>query len=327
MAPEPPWPGAAVPPVQIMKQSSPPGGWKSVDLGPTNHCGVLPAPAGGRKLPLLATSLLAVMMAAGPLVTAAAATASTAPATAANGRAAEAGAAVPAGFSPISVTYVSSSEGWVLGTVACGRSRCLRLVHTTDDGARWSLAPLPPTGPVPTDSAPLRIRFATSDDGWIFSTLPGQAAVQAWSTHNGGRHWSALSFPVKSPGGTGLEDIEAAAGVVDAAVQVGDEVLIFSSPISSDNWHRAGGPYQLGAGPVPSGELALQGRSGWFVQNDRVVESGAREEPSGAWAGWRPPCSSAGGPVTLVAPTATTGRLDAVCTEGVWTGPRSRSTC
>ena len=93
---------------------------------------------------------------------------------------------------------------------------------------------------------------------------------------------------------------------------------IFSSPVGGGAWHRAGGPYELGAGPVPWGELALQGGSGWFVQNDRVVVSGGRHEGPGDWANWRPPCSSAGGPVVLAAPTPS--RVDAVCTEGVWTG-------
>jgi photosystem II stability/assembly factor-like uncharacterized protein len=228
--------------------------------------------------------------------------------------------AVPSGFSPVSVTYVSSSEGWALGTVACGPSQCLRLLHTTDDGASWSSVPVPPAGPEGRDDPPLKVRFADPDDGWIFSSLPGQARVQAWSTHNGGQHWSAISFPVRSPGTVGIEDLEAAAGVVDAAVQVGDEAEIFSSPVGASTWHRVGGPYELGAGPVPWGEIALQGRSGWFVQNDRVVVSGGRHGPSGSWTSWRPPCSSAGGPVVMAASTAS--RVDAVCTEGVWTGQK-----
>jgi hypothetical protein len=235
-----------------------------------------------------------------------------------DGRATQDGPAALASFSPGSVTYVSASEGWALGTVACGRGRCLMLVHTANDGASWSAVPVPPAGPEEADSTPLKVRFADPADGWIFSALPGQGKVQAWSTHSGGRRWSAISFPVKNPSSIGLEDIEAAAGVVDAALQVGDEVQIFSAPVDSNNWHRAGAAYQLGAGPVPSGELALQGRSGWFVQNDRVVVSGGRKQPSGAWASWQPPCSSAGGPAVLAAPTAS--RVDAVCTEGVWTG-------
>jgi hypothetical protein len=170
---------------------------------------------------------------------------------------------------------------------------------------------------------PLRVRFADSSDGWVFSTLPGQGPELGWSTHDGGRHWAPIRFPVASSteeGTPGLEDIEAAAGMVTAAVQLGDQVEIFASPVRHDTWHRAGGPYALGAGPVPGGQLVLQGRAGWFVENDRVVVSGGREEPSGGWASWAPPCSHAGGPDLLAA--ATSSQVDAVCTEGVWTGTK-----
>jgi hypothetical protein len=115
-----------------------------------------------------------------------------------------------------------------------------------------------------------------------------------------------------------VEDIEASAGVVDAAVQMGDGASIFSSPVSSDAWHLEGGPFASGAGPEPEGELALRGTSGWFIEDNRVAVSGARREASGLWEAWTPPCSGAGGPVLSSA--VTSSDLDAVCTEGVWTG-------
>ena len=92
------------------------------------------------------------------------------------------------------MTYVSPSEGWALGTVACGANQCLRLLRTTNDGVSWSSVPVPPAGPEGPGSPPLKVRFADPDDGWIFSSLPGQAKVQAWSTHDGGRHWLQLSI-------------------------------------------------------------------------------------------------------------------------------------
>ena len=222
------------------------------------------------------------------------------------------------GFSPVSATYVSRSEGWVLGTVPCGTKQCFKLLHTTDDGTSWSPALLPAIGPQSPGGRPLKVRFADSEDGWVFTTSPGNGPADAWSTHTGGQHWSAVNFPVKSASPLGVEDIEASAGVVDAAVQVGAEVDIFSSPISSDAWHLEGGPFALGAGPAPGGELALQGTSGWFVEDNRVAVSGARREASGLWAAWTPPCSGTGGPVLLSA--VTNSKLDAVCTEGLWTG-------
>jgi len=221
-----------------------------------------------------------------------------------------------AGFSPQSVSYVSSAEGWVLGTVPCGARRCVRLLHTVNDGAIWSELPAPPIPSRGSDSPAPRVRFADDDDGWVFSTLPGVTTVGAWSTHDGGSRWSPIAFPVKSPYAAGVEDLEAAGGTVQAAVQVGANVDVFSSPVSHDAWRKTGGPFALGAGPVPSGELALQGRTGWFVQNNRVVVSGARLGRSGAWRAWMPPCLEA----ELSAPS--TSDVDAVCTEGVWTGTK-----
>jgi hypothetical protein len=202
----------------------------------------------------------------------------------------------------------------------------MELLHTTTDGVTWSPVAAPPTGPVAQDSAGTKVRFADSEDGWVFSTLPGEGKDVSWATHDGGKHWSAITFPVKSPNSIGVEDIEAAGGSVHAAVQVGDTVVIFSAPVGANTWRKTGGPYSLGAGPVPSGELVLQGGTGWFVQNDRVAISGARYGPpnnrgaAGKWDAWQPPCTKAGGPVVLAAPT--TSQVDAVCTEGVWTGPK-----
>jgi len=236
-----------------------------------------------------------------------------------------AGTAPLSKFSPVSVTYVSTAQGWVLGTVPCATDHCYRLLHTTNDGAAWSMLPaLPARAQRAGDGeVPLKVRFADSNDGWIFSTLPGEGTPGAWSTHDGGRHWAAISLPVKVPSGYsgyGLEDIEAAAGRVYAAAQVGDGIEIYASPVSVNAWHYAGGPFLLGAGPVPNGSLTLQGRAGWFVQDDRTVVSAGRLGPSGSWTGWAPPCARAGGPVVLAAPDGS--RVDAICTEGVWTGPK-----
>lgn len=226
-------------------------------------------------------------------------------------------------FSPMSVTYVSSSQGWVLGTDSCGKRRCFELLHTTNDGSTWSRVRLPPIGRALSTGALMKVRFANSSDGWIFPFDQLQGYSQAWSTHSGGRRWSRVTFPVTGSALVGVEDIEAAHGVVVAAVSVVSvrpQLDIFSSPVARDAWRRTGGPFQLGAGPVPSGELALHGSSGWFVQNDRIVVGGGREGRSGIWRSWQPPCAHAGGPVLLAAPT--TSRVEAICTEGVWTSGR-----
>jgi hypothetical protein len=47
-------------------------------------------------------------------------------------------------FAPESVTFVSPSQGWVLGVGSCRGGGCLGLFKTTDGGSRWSQLPVPP---------------------------------------------------------------------------------------------------------------------------------------------------------------------------------------
>src|SRR5207244_13617015 len=55
------------------------------------------------------------------------------------------GSAVPAGFEPVSATFISSADGWVLGSVPCQDARCPAIVRTTDGGSTWSSIPAPRT--------------------------------------------------------------------------------------------------------------------------------------------------------------------------------------
>jgi hypothetical protein len=116
-----------------------------------------------------------------------------------------------------------------------------------------------------------------------------------------------------------VEDLEAADGTVHVALAAGQgRLTLGSAPVSSDAFTLSALPLQIGAGPVPSGQLALHGSNGWFVQVDRTVIGGAQLE-AGRWKQWTPPCSQAGGPALLAAATGT--ELVAACDVGLWTGP------
>lgn len=160
------------------------------------------------------------------------------------------------------------------------------------------------------------MRFATARDGWIFVPLGAtNRTPSAFVTHDGGHRWSPLRLPVA--GSTGVEDLEASHGVVHAAVETGSKVALYSAPVAGGAWRRSGPLLPLGAGPVPAGQLALQGISGAFVQNDRVVGGGARLV-RGRFVAWHPPCAGRGGPAILAKPLAT--RIDVLCVQGIWTG-------
>jgi photosystem II stability/assembly factor-like uncharacterized protein len=238
---------------------------------------------------------------AGPAAAAGGPEAASAPSTVTSPLAPTAGGAeahlAPGAFSPRSVTFVSPSEGWVLGNTG--------IEHTVDGGRTWS-----PVGAAPSSDA-THLRFADPSDGWAWSSST------VWSTHDGGRTWTRQTLPGLATEFT-VEDLQASAGVAHVAVTQDDgSVRILTTPVGSDAWRLSPAHITLGAGPVPSGQLVLQGSVGWFIQVDRTVVAGARLV-NGQWQPWTPPCLNANGPAVLAASSPT--ELVAACDQGVW-GP------
>lgn len=217
---------------------------------------------------------------------------------------------VPSGFVAKSVTFASVQVGWVLGTAPCGTTNCLSLLRTTDGGRVWTSIPTPPAVySIGYQEGVKMVRFADLHDGWLFKP-------DLWATHDGGTHWNRVRLP-------GIEadsevfDVEAAAGLVHAAIFDATGNRIETSPVGAEAWQLSSTTIQSGAGPVPMAQIVLQGTTGWLVAIDRTITGGARLQ-NGRWLGWQPPCAQAGGPVVLAA--STPADLTAVCDEGVW-GP------
>src|SRR5262249_62436127 len=57
------------------------------------------------------------------------------------------GGAVPAGFQPQSVTFISASDGRVLGSAPCGARDWPAGLPTGHGGKAWRSGPAPPPGP------------------------------------------------------------------------------------------------------------------------------------------------------------------------------------
>jgi photosystem II stability/assembly factor-like uncharacterized protein len=227
------------------------------------------------------------------------------------------GAAVPAGFEPISATFVSADEGWVLGSAPCNDARCPAIARTMDGGATWSSIPAPRTTiRLPRDQAGpgvSRLRFADPSNGWAFGS-------DLWATHDGGATWSRVAIPALPAAATVLA-LETAAGTVHAVAYDPDrnDFPIASSPVGADDWRLAAVRVPVGAGPVPEIQLILSRTSGWVLENDRVVEAGARLE-AGVWRAWQPPCHDVAGPALLAA--STPSDLAAVCDVGAMSTPQ-----
>ena len=89
---------------------------------------------------------------------------------------------VPAGFAPVSFSFVSDRTGWVLGTVPCaGAAGCPALAVTRDGATTFKAAKAPAAGAT-------QIRFAGLSDAWAWSAR----ALQ--STHDGAATWSGVAL-------------------------------------------------------------------------------------------------------------------------------------
>jgi hypothetical protein len=247
---------------------------------------------------------------------------------------------VAATFDPVSVTFVSLDTGWALGTAPCATSRtCLALRETTDAGRTWFARPLSTAILAAADRVvnrglaaqyydQLNVRFANTQDGWIYGSLPGptpsagvdliEPVQYLWSTHDGGRVWRRQSFAWLGKYGS-LFDVEASNGTVSVmGSNKTSHVTVESSPVGQDSW-RVANAEQLGlpaGGAQPSGSIVLDGSSGWLVVgNDRETSGAARLSADGKWLPWTPPCTSVGNSFATPA-ASSSATLVAVCTMG-----------
>jgi len=175
------------------------------------------------------------------------------------------GGPVPAGFRVSSMTFVSASDGWVLGTTkTCAHAPCTSVLRTTNGGRSWVGIPAPKFRLISgTSSAGLiRMRFADSLDGFAYGS-------QLWATHNGGSTWRHVR---QLPGY--ITDLETSAGVVYAVTtNTGtSKQRVYSSRAGTNSWHRVSGlPVTSGySGP---GTITLHGTAAWIILGGRLYAS------------------------------------------------------
>jgi hypothetical protein len=171
-----------------------------------------------------------------------------------------AGGPVPPGFRPVSMTFASAGEGWVLGTAPCVRKPCTSVVRTADGGRSWIGIPAPrfPLAPWPGQRGLSYLRFADQLDGFAFGS-------QLWVTHNGGATW----HHVRLPGRVG--DLETSAGVVYAAVVSGrGTVTVYASPAGGGRWIPVTGLPARVPGYAGLGTVTLHGTAAWIILGNRL---------------------------------------------------------
>jgi hypothetical protein len=174
-----------------------------------------------------------------------------------------AGGPVPRGFEPVSMTFVSASEGWVLGTAPCTQQPCTSVVRTIDGGRSWIGIPAPryPLAAPGSDQGLAGLRFANALDGFAFGS-------QLWVTHDGGATWRHVPMPGR------IGDLETSAGVVYAAVMTGaNAVTIYQSPASGGRWIPVPGLPAKVPGDAGPGMITLHGPAAWIILGDRLYAS------------------------------------------------------
>jgi hypothetical protein len=257
--------------------------------------------AGSGSVRRRAPRLLACVIAAALLV-AAAACGPGAPG-AARGTAAQPGSPAPPGargggaLTVLSVSFGSTSAGWLLATPCADQVATCRTVvmrKTVDGGRTWFAVPAPDAAPadiyqgIPPVGAVGAIAFTSARDGWAFG--PG-----LWQTRDGGATWQQLT----APGGP----------VQDLGVS-GDRVLavtgrcgvdypacsfrVYAAAAGSDSWRAV--PGAVGTG-VSSVRIVVSGGVGYLfaVAADHGPDLLLAGPVNGA-ARWRPrpdPCRSA----------------------------------
>ncbi len=209
---------------------------------------------------------------------------------------------MPAGFVPYSATFVSSSQGWVLGTAPCAGPPCTSLLRTRDGGRSWQ-GIAPPVVALATEQAGAAtvtsVRFADSSDGWLFGGA-------LYRTHDGGSSWTRSSLTAAAD--TQVTALEASAGRVWALVTTSTAatVTIYSSPANVDAWQAVGPSL-----PVRGvGQLVVHG-SDWWVSSGTMLLHGVGSQPATRIAS--PPCSATPDYYGITLAVADAQHLDALC--------------
>lgn len=194
---------------------------------------------------------------------------------------------------PLSASFVTASEGWLLGitVLPCqgpltGSRIALR--KTADGGRHWTPLPAPATGwgmPDASGTAGVsQILFANPRDGWAYG--PG-----LWATRDGGARWHQVATH-----GDQVYSMAAADGRVIAAFTAAGQprgrFVIYTSPVAYDDWQPIAGAAGYG-----SAQVVIGASSGYATSRSPGTPSGGTllGGPADGTARWQPrplPCAA-----------------------------------
>jgi hypothetical protein len=247
-------------------------------------------------------------------------------------------------FEPISVSFSSPQQGWVLGTLACAHDRrCLTMLETVNAGQSWFEVQLPAPLVKVIDRSDndtvghLNVHFANPEDGWVYGQEPATIhqgtqtysgfTPTLWATHDGGTLWEQQQLAGMDTQGTVYDVNSSNATVFVLAPTRKGPAEVESSPVGKSQWRRANHVALNGpaGGAQPSGSIVLAGDTGWLIfGNDRGAIGSAQLSKNGVWDSWRSPCAGVGHGYAV--PAAANARdLVAVCGMGGFAYPMPKS--
>jgi photosystem II stability/assembly factor-like uncharacterized protein len=235
-----------------------------------------------RIIRMLCAAAVALPFLSVAIVTAPAATRSAAAATIAQ-------ATRPKDFAAQSITWISPSRGWMLGSAPCGAARCTEVVATTNGAQTWHVAGIlraPLTQFHHTGVSGLR--FANARVGWAFGP-------SLHATTDGGRTWTKEAVP---GGGRRVMTLAADADQAIAVVNPCNARKPFAKchrPVTIWRSSPPGSPWQQVGMDLPGGyqaEAAVHGETGYVViPNERLRHGAFVASLDGVtWTPRRNPC-------------------------------------
>jgi photosystem II stability/assembly factor-like uncharacterized protein len=193
-------------------------------------------------------------------------------------------------FHPLSVSFVSQAEGFLLGA---GAGRALTIARTGNGGAAWSRLP-----DVTMPAEGTGIRFATPTIGFLFGS-------RYLVTTDGGGSWATL----RSPGF--ISDLETMNGHVYALVTpcaTCRRVSLFAATTSSPTLQRVPGVPSL-VGDAAS--VSVAGDSAYFLDTVKGGNGQIWATQDGAkWSQRSSPCGTTMGLITQWSPTGVAAACD-----------------
>ncbi len=180
-----------------------------------------------------------------------------------------AGGPVPSRFAATSVTFVSATEAFVLGTAPCATAPCTSIVRTLDRGTSWRglPAPLVRVGTPSMTSRPVvwGIRFATAAHGFVFG-------AGLWETTDGGEHWRKDTSPSGSILSLAAIDGQVLALTIHCSAQAGcsQRGTLLRRPLAGGSWQTVTA-LRVSLLPGPTDMIATQGQEAAILNGRSVV--------------------------------------------------------